>query len=361
MNKKLQYLQIARGIAALMVVLHHTTASAIFYLKFTPLNNIFKAGWNGVDFFFVLSGFIIYYIHSDDIGHPDRTKKFIYKRFIRIYPIYWVIATVALALIVIANKHVSNIRSLEPIYLAKSFLLIAQVKEPFLGVAWSLCFELFFYFLFALGILLGSRFFFFILSGYFILLGCQVVFKELFNNSFYLSFLSSNFHLEFIFGILTSICYKRFLKNDFFIERGKLMVRMLLVLGIALFLVAWICSYNYELSFGKFSINSRLIYGLSSGIIIFSIAMINMRKENWVSNSFLLLGDSSYVLYLVHPLVLAIFFKIVSTIHRAGALYYYGICLFAFIASIAAGLVVHVFLERKILKILNKRLLKKGI
>jgi exopolysaccharide production protein ExoZ len=64
MDKKLPYLQIARAIAALIVVLHHITGAGTFYLNFNPVGGIFMVGWNGVDFFFVLSGFIIYYIHA---------------------------------------------------------------------------------------------------------------------------------------------------------------------------------------------------------------------------------------------------------------------------------------------------------
>src|SRR5450432_2723557 len=76
MEKKLPYLQISRAIAALIVVVHHVSGAGTFYLNFNPLGGVFMVGWNGVDFFFVLSGFIIYYIHSKDLGKRAEWKRY---------------------------------------------------------------------------------------------------------------------------------------------------------------------------------------------------------------------------------------------------------------------------------------------
>ena len=46
---------------------------------------------SGVDIFFVLSGFIIYFIHAKDIGRPQRIYNFAKKRLSRVYPAYWVV------------------------------------------------------------------------------------------------------------------------------------------------------------------------------------------------------------------------------------------------------------------------------
>lgn len=59
-KKNFDTLQLLRGIAAMLVVFYHGTH--------TELLNIFKLGYMGVDLFFVLSGFIILYIHFSDFG-----------------------------------------------------------------------------------------------------------------------------------------------------------------------------------------------------------------------------------------------------------------------------------------------------
>jgi len=65
---------IARGVAALTVVLYHATRGLSLpqYLGYIPFGNSLGFGHAGVDFFFVLSGFIIMHAHTADIGRPER-------------------------------------------------------------------------------------------------------------------------------------------------------------------------------------------------------------------------------------------------------------------------------------------------
>ena len=56
-----------------------------------PFGGLFLFAHAGVDFFFVLSGFIIYRVHRGDIGSPHRLSRYAWRRFVRIYPTYWII------------------------------------------------------------------------------------------------------------------------------------------------------------------------------------------------------------------------------------------------------------------------------
>src|SRR4051812_32264710 len=87
--KKINSLQIYRGIAAILVVLFHATSYSQEKLSHPFLNNIFLFGYTGVDFFFVLSGFIIFYTHSQAISTHQPVTPYLANRLIRIYPIYW--------------------------------------------------------------------------------------------------------------------------------------------------------------------------------------------------------------------------------------------------------------------------------
>src|SRR4028118_2438079 len=82
-HKKLNLLQAYRGIAALLVVMVHITITSTDILNQVTFFNLFRAGWSGVDYFFVLSGFIMVYVHRSAIGKKDQLKSFLVKRAVR--------------------------------------------------------------------------------------------------------------------------------------------------------------------------------------------------------------------------------------------------------------------------------------
>lgn len=81
-------LQYYRAFAAGLVVLFH--AAAVFgpnsYYPARSWESGFLFGHAGAELFFVLSGFIICYIHWDRIGRDGEVSSYIKKRLIRIYP-----------------------------------------------------------------------------------------------------------------------------------------------------------------------------------------------------------------------------------------------------------------------------------
>ena len=97
--------QIARGVAATAVVLAH----ANLIIDSRLFHGWLVTGWCGVDFFFVLSGFIICYANSADIGHAERLPIYLYKRFVRVYPVYWLYTAAALlldlAMAIVSHKY----------------------------------------------------------------------------------------------------------------------------------------------------------------------------------------------------------------------------------------------------------------
>ncbi|MEP7357911.1 MAG: acyltransferase, partial [Anaerolineales bacterium] len=153
---RLNTLQVFRGVAALLVVLYHATVYSQEQLGYTFLGGAFLFGHTGVDFFFVLSGFIIYYVHRNDIGQPGQLRSYALKRLLRVFPVYWIVTGIKLALIIVVPTLAKSYER-DPWVILKSFLLLPQVNLPLIGAAWTLTFELLFYIFFGLAILLPRR------------------------------------------------------------------------------------------------------------------------------------------------------------------------------------------------------------
>src|SRR5207302_3769566 len=88
----LNSLQACRALACILIVLAHTNHS-IFgvekYFGHKPLGCLVDCAFASIDFFYVLCGFIMFHAHADEIGQPRAFGPYLWKRFARIYPIYW--------------------------------------------------------------------------------------------------------------------------------------------------------------------------------------------------------------------------------------------------------------------------------
>lgn len=91
MREYFQTMQVVRAVACLAVVFTHVAALEYFFqLHFLPTRAILLAGPGGVDAFFVVSGFIIGATTRTDLGRADRLPGYLFRRFWRIYPVFWV-------------------------------------------------------------------------------------------------------------------------------------------------------------------------------------------------------------------------------------------------------------------------------
>lgn len=146
---KYQWLQVARAVAALGVLLFHVSTfwEGIPWLE--PVVAASHWGFFGVDIFFVLSGFVIAGSIARKQGRHDALQ-FVGLRFARIYLGYWP----ALLLFAAVTWGIQGV----PLPLDKAwqsvFLLSGKIENHWLAIAWSLFFELYFYGLAALLIVL---------------------------------------------------------------------------------------------------------------------------------------------------------------------------------------------------------------
>jgi exopolysaccharide production protein ExoZ len=147
-------LQIFRGWAAILVILTHATGISSSKHGASFLGDFFEMGNAGVDFFFVLSGFLICFIHRKDFGHPDRLRSYLKKRAVRIFPIYWLVTLIILPVYFLVPSYGQGDETHLSVIVG-SFLLFPIDRGPILVAGWSLRHEVLFYGLFAL--LIGFR------------------------------------------------------------------------------------------------------------------------------------------------------------------------------------------------------------
>jgi len=344
MQKKLDHLQIFRGIAATMVVLYHIERSTEIYYHTTLLNNLFGFGWLGVDGFFVLSGFIMVYVHYHDLMQRKNVKSFYIKRFIRIYPIYWIIAIIYLFI----KLYFGGLTFQKDFfYILKSFLLFPQKNYPFLFPAWSLVYECFFYLLFGFCIFLGYR-----ISKYVLLIWLiSILIIQNSSNPFSNLIFFSPMNIEFIMGC--TIGYLFHIRQDGLKKWAAWILRF----GILGFIIAVIAGMNIFHTDGmRHTMVVCLVFGTCSALIILGAALKNSVKTRAFPSPLLLMGESSYTIYLSHQIMIDLIY--IPAFNHFPNLNYATLLIIGTLTavlSILLGILLHKTVEKNLLHLLHKR------
>jgi exopolysaccharide production protein ExoZ len=147
-TQRLEWVEVGRGLAALFVTMLHAATGMKLpqYSGQEGLGGMFTYGFLGVDFFFVLSGFIIVYSCFHGFGNPRELRNYALRRFIRVFPTYWLVLTLALIVNLLAQREKAPVA---PYWLLEQYSLLLKAGEPWLGPAWSLQHEFLFYALLA--------------------------------------------------------------------------------------------------------------------------------------------------------------------------------------------------------------------
>jgi exopolysaccharide production protein ExoZ len=296
---KLVWVELGRGLAALMVAIVHASAmmKETQYSGKVFMKDWFFAGFLGVDFFFVLSGFIILYVHFNDIEKPDRALRYGWRRVTRIFPTYWIILTLALAV----NMAIQSDKA--PIsgpWLVQQYGLIPG-HETWLGPAWTLRFELLFYALFSV-LLFNRKLGLAVLAGWLVtisLVSLQVA-----------DFTADGYRTQ-MWAIVTSPYNYNFFMGmalAYVSRTGKglsLLTGLFALLGGAFIL--W--SLRHGINWHSFSRYPGC--GVVCAAVLGTLLMINRRGWHlpW---AFTWLGSISYSLYLCHLLFMGLFLAVLS-------------------------------------------------
>lgn len=347
-------LQVFRGIAAMLVVYHHANQEVTGLYGENTLRSLFDFGDAGVQFFFVLSGFIIYYVHRRDIGRKEVLGTFFKKRVIRVYPLYILITLMLTPFWAFVpgfgaeyHKHLSSF-----IY---SLLLIPQTHVPNLGVGWTLTHEILFYFLFSM--LVFSRQIGRIVLGIWF---TAIVIANLMSTHemvFPLSHLLSVNNFLFGMGIMGAILV---LKSPLQRDLGWPMV----FLGVLAF-VGVAVSRNVLYEEGGIGFVADRVFIVLLGLASFLVVLQSgsRRVEDRMSQWRLLniIGAASFSIYLTHQTFVSLLRKLVVLTGLESSAPVGVMFLLACVLSIAGGVVVYYQVEKPMLKYFTRRYVKKPL
>lgn len=299
---KIKSIESLRGFAALVVAIYHFPSTSFLYLKY---------GYLGVNFFFVLSGFIITYVYFSKINSIKDLYLFQKKRFFRVYPVHFLMIFVVL-LIQILKYFVIEYTELPyggkafgDWYTLKDFILNIFLLQSIFdygywlswnGVAWSISTEFYTYIIFGFILLFSKNnkiILFIILLGYLI---SYFVFNDQLDSLFNAVFLQCIF--SFFCGSITFLIYliiiKKIRLNDIFF----LIILLSILVYTKIFFVNKIPNLNIIFSI---LILSVLILEEKSTIL----KILNYKY-------FVLLGTVSYSFYMIHQAFLYLYIQVLK-------------------------------------------------
>jgi exopolysaccharide production protein ExoZ len=289
-EKTIKSAQAGRAIAAILVMLFHMNTAffgSTAYFGTLPFGKIFNIGYSGVDFFFVLSGFIIMKAHEADIGHPACVWIYIYKRIVRIYPAYLVIAIPWIIFgSFFANTHSEFFHSPRNIIASLTLLPIDSPDHTALDVAWTLYHEVFFYAVFSM-LILNTRIGSIAVAAMLALSIYGINHTDDPENMFF-SFFCNPLHINFVFGMTLEV-YLRFFKIP--------CPLFTFIIGVLGFLTAGAINLLWLPASPTIM---PLLYGLTSAISLAGAISSEYQEKISIPTSISTLGNSSYALYLIH-------------------------------------------------------------
>jgi exopolysaccharide production protein ExoZ len=334
-------LHLLRVIAALGVVYFHTTSEAGLKLDW-------DVGSRGVDVFFVISGFIIAYIGT---SKPDQ---FFRRRLIRVVPFYWAATLVVFAVVTVAPQVFRTTTSSIP-HLVTSLLFIPhELKgemQPTLLLGWSLNFEMFFYVLFALALRISQKWSPVISVGW--IVAFVLAIHGFASGNPITDFYARPIVLEFCFGIGVFYLFRWCSAHKASLVQIPGLKWLLLLI-----LVGSLVALNVFEEYYRNDIPRYLVAGIPSFFIVASALLLERLYGLATSNRLIyLLGESSYIIYLVHPYIVFTVLRVVvkgSSTMSSPALVVLIAALLALTSAIAIA--IHTWFEKPVMAYLRARL-----
>lgn len=289
-NTRFYEIDLFRFLSALAVVIFHYTYTGFMenyapIANFPALREVTRYFYMGINFFFVISGFVILMSVAE-----GSAKKFIISRFVRLYPAYWAALIITSIVTLYWGGDVFSI-TLPQFFANTSMLNEAMNYKPIDGAYWTLYIELKFYLLVLVLLLLGwVKYFYHIISVVLITSTVALYFPWASNINMFTAifphwtgyfatgcifYLIKRDGLNFYRGLLIALAYFYVIKQS--VLFGDLMGQ-------------W---FHIEFNRWVIATINTLFFGL---FIITALYKKNVFRQSW----FYYLGILTYPLYLVH-------------------------------------------------------------
>lgn len=331
-------IQILRAVAATAVVVQHAAQDLDRFGITSGAFNDFTLGGAGVDLFFIISGFVMVYASEPLFGSLSGTLTFFCHRLIRIVPLYWLVTAFYLAITLLMPRLGGTMYP--PATIAASFLFIPfarpdGIMQPVLGQGWTLNYEMFFYAIFAVGVLFPRR-------GAVLLASAAILLAVIIGHLSALpvtpSYWTDPIVLEFVLGMLLGLAYREGLRL-----RSSVCL-VLVVGGCILFAVS-----------GHLGIAQRTVtWGVPAALVVAgaTFGAFSFRSPLW--RGFAILGNASYALYLLHTFPLRALIPIAAWLSLRVAHWLWLYMTAAIVASALLAVLVHYVFERPVTKALRR-------
>jgi exopolysaccharide production protein ExoZ len=335
--KRSQNVQILRFVAAAMVLCTHIT----FYIheRIDKTFSVWEAGGAGVPIFFAISGYIMFVTTARSGSKSQSPWSFLKRRIARVLPLYWLLTTlkIGIALLMpalVLHNHPGLLSSIG------SYLLIPMLDnrgQIFLvhGVGWTLLHEMFFYYLFAFALALRVSPLSFCAS---VIVLLSLVGNFTGNSSALEQVVCNKINLMFVIGMATASWLKQPSGSEGFKSAGFFWF------ACAVFLTT-ILGEGLSAAFGAFSITIVLI---AAFLCFLQIPIFRTLRSVLAG-----LGNSSYSLYMIHPIVAA---GACVALQKTNFFSVYWILVLAVLISLGVAELVYRFIELPLNRIALEKL-----
>ncbi|WP_292048316.1 MULTISPECIES: acyltransferase family protein [unclassified Brevundimonas] len=302
----------------------------------------------GVDLFFVISGFVIATTTRGRSGLAA-AGEFLWRRCRRVAPIYWLVSLPILIGMARGGTLSAEVAAATFLFWPFSGL---EMTFPALGPGWTLCFEMLFYAAFGLSLAGGRRVGWGLAGAYAVL-----IVGGFFAAAPVLRFWGAPIILEFLLGVVIARTWRSAPR-----WAGPW------AMGLGLAGLGLTLAFGYGRIDGVEALNDPatgmarvLIWGLPSALVVFGAVRLERldRAPGGLGRAAAFMGDASYSIYLIHVLVIRGLGRLFETgmVALAGD----AVVVLTVAASLAAGAVVHVWIERPLLTVMTPSPAARGL